>query len=996
MRPTQLVAILVLLALTLPASPAQAGGVVGVCDETHLLSALSGGGTVTFTCSGTITLTSTITIAANTTIDGSGQAVTLSGGGARRLFKVNSGVTLTLDRLTVANAGNSAVYLGSGAAAVIRNSTFSGNAAPSGGGGAIYVFGGSLTVSSSTLSGNTARLGGAIYGEGATLSVTNSSFTGNGDSSTDGGAILSSDSALTVSNSSFEGNTGSDGGAIGVTGGTVTMTNSTFYNNSANFGGAFNLFPGSVVVMGNCTISQNRASYTGGGIRSDSSSVSLTNSTIANNDGSTGGGIYNSGGTVELKNTIVANSSSGGNCAGTITNGGSNISYPDATCPGVHADPRLRSLALNGGPTKTMSPSPGSAAIDAGDDAACTAAPVSNLDQRGIGRAGQGAHCDIGAYEVAYYRATKTTDESGACTSTDCALREAIMARNAAPGHDGLIVPKGTYLLTLGTPAPGQDTPGTGDLDITDDLTIVGDSPGFTIIHQNQMDRVFEIAYDTLVTMRNLTIEHGTVLDSSGNDAGGGIFNHGGLILASCAVQANSAADHGGGIASGESSPSGYSEGSLTVSDSTFFGNNAPLGDGGGIYSVGTLTISNSTFSSNTAGHFGGGIENVGWADITNVTFSGNGAGVAGGNFDTGPANASAVKLTNTIAANSTAGGNCAGAFTNGGGNLSYPDASCGGVNRDPLLGALASNGGSTQTMALGAGSAAIDAGNTGGCQNAQINNRDQRGYARFVDGNGDKVAACDIGAFEYGASGPPAAILDTEPPEVSIELVPAEPDGANGWYRSPVTVNPDVTDASPVIDLRCALDPVVPPAAFDDLPEKICPFLGGAEVSADGEHTVYAAAVDTWGNKSTPVSREFRIAALTSLEMTVNREQAYTGSILEYKLKVRNLTPSAQAFAVTDPIPANTEIVRRINYNPTTNSVEWSGVVEPWGFKTFTVYVRIKSGTPGGTAIVNTATLEDEPGGGSASATTIVKMLPPYRGHRADVDVNEVVIRGK
>jgi hypothetical protein len=97
----------------------------------------------------------------------------------------------------------------------------------------------------------------------------------------------------------------------------------------------------------------------------------------------------------------------------------------------------------------------------------------------------------------------------------------------------------------------------------------------------------------------------------------------------------------------------------------------------------------------------------------------------------------------------------------------------------------------------------------------------------------------------------------------------------------------------------------------------------------------------------------------------------------------------------VSDPIPENTEIVRRINYNPATNAVEWSGVLEPWGFKTFTVYVRIVSGTPGGTAIVNTATIQDDAGSGSASATTIVKTLPPYRGHRADVDVNEVVIRG-
>ena len=53
----------------------------------------------------------------------------------------------------------------------------------------------------------------------------------------------------------------------------------------------------------------------------------------------------------------------------------------------------------NGGPTWTLALLPGSAAIDAADDAICAAAPVNNLDQRGITRP-QGAHCDIGAYEA--------------------------------------------------------------------------------------------------------------------------------------------------------------------------------------------------------------------------------------------------------------------------------------------------------------------------------------------------------------------------------------------------------------------------------------------------------------------------------------------------------------------------------------------------------------------------------------------------------------------
>ena len=90
MRSKHLVAILVLLALAMPASPAHAGGIVSVCDEAHLLAALAGGGTVILTCSGTITLTATITVAANTTLDGSGQAVTISGNHLVRVFSVSS------------------------------------------------------------------------------------------------------------------------------------------------------------------------------------------------------------------------------------------------------------------------------------------------------------------------------------------------------------------------------------------------------------------------------------------------------------------------------------------------------------------------------------------------------------------------------------------------------------------------------------------------------------------------------------------------------------------------------------------------------------------------------------------------------------------------------------------------------------------------------------------------------------------------------------------
>ena len=136
------------------------------------------------------------------------------------------------------------------------------------------------------------------------------------------------------------------------------MSNSTFSGNSANGGG----------IIGTCG-----------------------NSTFNGTSGDAHG--------TTLKNTIVANSPTGGNCSGAITDGGGNLSYPDTTCPGINGDPELGPLQNNGGPTQTMALGPGSAAIDAANDAICAAPPVNNLDQRGIARP-QGPHCDIGAYEA--------------------------------------------------------------------------------------------------------------------------------------------------------------------------------------------------------------------------------------------------------------------------------------------------------------------------------------------------------------------------------------------------------------------------------------------------------------------------------------------------------------------------------------------------------------------------------------------------------------------
>ncbi len=277
----------------------------------------------------------------------------------------------------------------------VNNSTFASNRADYSGGSICN--NGTLTVNNSTFSGNSARGGGGIYNSG-TLTVNNSTFSGN--SADDGGGIYNSDGTVTVSNSTFSGNSASSGGGIGNGHGTLSVSNSTFSGNSASTsgGGIDNDYSGTVTVN-NSTFSGNSASQYGGGIHNYYSRVTVTNSTFSGNSADYGGGIWNDSGTVTLGNTIVANSPTGSNCAGAITDGSGNLSYPDTTCPGIKGNPVLGPLQDNGGLTHTMALGPGSGARDAANDAICAAPPVNNLDQRGITRP-QGPHCDIGAFET--------------------------------------------------------------------------------------------------------------------------------------------------------------------------------------------------------------------------------------------------------------------------------------------------------------------------------------------------------------------------------------------------------------------------------------------------------------------------------------------------------------------------------------------------------------------------------------------------------------------
>ena len=120
-------------------------------------------------------------------------------------------------------------------------------------------------------------------------------------------------------------------------------------------------------------------------------------------------------------------------------------------------------------------------------------------------------------------------------TPNDCSLRGAIIRANSHPGADVVVLGTGTYDLSL--PGRDEDMGLTGDLDVREGLTIVGDGPKLSIIDANGIDRVLHViaGFDRL-TVSGVTITGG----DAGPQPGGGIIIVSGLLrLDNCWVIGN-------------------------------------------------------------------------------------------------------------------------------------------------------------------------------------------------------------------------------------------------------------------------------------------------------------------------------------------------------------------------------------------------------------------------------------------------------------------------
>lgn len=219
-----------------------------------------------------------------------------------------------------------------------------------------------------------------------------------------------------------------------------------------------------------------------------------------------------------------------------------------------------------------------------------------------------------------------TTDELN--TDGDCSLREAVVAANtdaavdactAGSGDDLILLPAGTFTLTLTGAA--ENAAATGDLDLTGTVVIGGATRPTTILEGGLVDRVFEVRSGATVTLSSMTIRNTTPAQ-----AGAAVMNRSTLTVDDCDFDDNVAdGTTGGAIYS-------LSGTTLTVTNSVFDGNLAET-NGGAIANHGAAVLQNVTFISNTATEQGGAIYQSpnGTLDVDAVSFLLNDAGEDGG-----------------------------------------------------------------------------------------------------------------------------------------------------------------------------------------------------------------------------------------------------------------------------------------------------------------------------------------------------------------------------
>lgn len=228
----------------------------------------------------------------------------------------------------------------------------------------------------------------------------------------------------------------------------------------------------------------------------------------------------------------------------------------------------------------------------------------------------------------------------GACVTASgaCTLRAAVMEANALAGADEIVLGPGTHVIAL--PGAGEDAGLSGDLDVLDELSIVGAGMDVSIVSAAALDRVLDV-HATALTARGLTLRDGLVPLALRETGGGNLRVTEGAVtldrlrLANGRVEDDALSEvwGGGGLLSVSSV--------AHLQDCVVSGNDATLssrgGAGGGVLSddtpmtgpPGTISLSRCVIEGNASAVGGGIIVRSGTLD--QCTIRANRAGRAGG-----------------------------------------------------------------------------------------------------------------------------------------------------------------------------------------------------------------------------------------------------------------------------------------------------------------------------------------------------------------------------
>jgi filamentous hemagglutinin family protein len=693
---------------------------------------------------------STLNITKNVTIAGNGATNTiLDGQSTRRVIYVGSG-NLTLNNVRVINGRlpgftpnggidgerGGGIYVAPNAGLNVNNSTFTGNSALYGGG--IYALEANMSISGATFTGNNATFFGGGFSNGSGTTTATNTIVNNNTSGDNGGGISNSGTLtltdsqinnntaptlgggiyttgnLTLNNTQVNNNTNNTYGGGIYNGGTVNVNNTSNVNgnSSARGGGIYNNEFGTTNIS-NSNVDSNVATQVGGGIYNlTNRPLTITNSNIRNNGRNSsgtivtefGGGILNdgtlniSGSTITGNAVTVAGGGIFNQSSGTMTiNNNSNISSNNAVFGGGIYNNSNNNNTITGGTLNT------------------------NNARQG------GAIKNVATLELTNVSLTNNTGIFGGAIFNDpnspLTLTGSNFTNNGVNSAGTVIGEFGGGLFNLGTT---------------------------TINNSNFSGNATAVAGGGIFSEGNSTIAiNNSTITNNQSSFGGGIYNTGNtgtnITVNNSTVSNNTARRIGGGIFTSDNATTNVNRSTISNNGKNLQGTIiTPYG--GGLFTVGRLNINTSTISGNESLELGGGIYNQtgGILDIRNSTIANNNTlGQGGGIFTV-----STATLFSSIVANNTAasGPNIHGAIASTStfnliGNGSQLTGITNGVGNNQIgitpaqlnLGALANNGGATQTQALGAGSAAINTGSG--------TTTDQRGIA--------PTGQRDVGAFE-------------------------------------------------------------------------------------------------------------------------------------------------------------------------------------------------------------------------------------------------------